>query len=191
MGRLVVSPVYASDHPDLSAGDWIPTRVNPTQLHVSAAGDIAVHYVGDPTGDVSVLTFNPPTKTFEANCHIDTIYQVGTTVSDSDILVVGMPFRMGIQKLFGIVHRAHGVPAPGARVTAQIEGYFMRKSKGIQDQQVLETTSNAAGYWELYVAYGARVLVVAEGRNEIYFATWLVIRPTDEANIMSYIVDYT
>lgn len=190
MAQVVVNPVYGSEHPDLSVGDWVPSTINPSQLHVFNAGDVAVHYIGDVTGHVDVLEFNPPTKSFEANCHIDRIYKVGTTVADSDIIVVGMPFRSGIQKLYGIANRAHGVPAPGARVIAHVEGYHIRASKGIMDQQVLETVTAVNGYWELYIAYGARVLVIVEGRNEIYFHQWLIIRPTDEAPIQTYVLNY-
>lgn len=190
MGLLTVSPVFSSEVPDLTT-DWTPSSISPAQLHVTAAGNVAVHYTGDVTGKVSILTFNPPTKTFDADAHIDMIYKTGTTVAASNILVVGMPVRNGIQKLYGIANRSHGIPASGAKVTANIDGYFIRNSKSIRDQQIIETTTNAVGYWELYLSYGVRALITVAGKNEVYFSAWVVIRPTDEANIMSYVVTYT
>jgi hypothetical protein len=177
--------VYATESVDLTTGDYVPSDINVRQIRGGSAGDVLVHFIGDPVAQTAKVVFTA-SRDLAQNMNIDKIIKVGTTVPDTDILLLGMPKVIGLQKIFGNIYREGINPAVGAKVVANVESYFYRISDRLISQQVTSTLTSVTGYFELYLAHGTRALITAINNEEIYLSKWVTVNPSLECNIDFY-----
>lgn len=174
---------FATEEVDLTT-DFVPSLISIYQIRFKAAGTIRVHFTGDPETHYTDLVI--ATANLTAEYRIDKIYKTGTGIAAASIQIFGPPKGVGLQRLYGFVYRAGTQPAIGVPVRATINGYAHGVNSDYIAQQVIETTTNSSGYFELTLVYGAQALITAAASDRLYLSQYIIVSKSAAKSFSDY-----